>query len=167
MRDVARHAGVNQGLIYRHFGSKEALLAEAIEQGLARLFPAALAAEGFDFDEVSWLLHHGSPGPRLIARTLVDDIDIATVRRRYPVLRRLLEAYDHVPSGAGPGDLSDPRVAVTATGAMALGSAVWGAHLRPVLGLSERDGIEAAVADLARLLVAVPLASASGSEVRP
>ncbi len=167
VRDAARHAGVNQGLIYRHFGSKEALLAEAIEQGLAGLFPAALAAEGFDFDGVSWLLHHGSPGPRLIARTLVDDIDIATVRRRYPVLRRLLEAYDHVPLGAGPGDLSDPRVVVTAAAAMALGSAVWGAHLRPVLGLSERDGIEAAVADLARLLVAVPLSSGSVAEFGP
>jgi AcrR family transcriptional regulator len=156
VRDIARRAGVNQGLIYRHFGSKAALLSEALERGVSGLFPAALAADGFDFDAMSWLLHHASPGPRLIARTLVDDVDIATVRRQFPVLRRLLDAYDEVPSGAGPGDLSDPRIAITAAAGMALGSAVWGDHLRPALGLRERDGIESAIADLARLLVAAP-----------
>ena len=72
VRDVARHAGVNQGLIYRHFGSKDARLAEAIQQGRSDLFPAAGAAGGFDLDAMSQLLHHGSPAPRLIARTLVD-----------------------------------------------------------------------------------------------
>ena len=161
VRDIARHAGVNQGLIYRHFGSKDALLAEALEQGSAELFPAALAARGFDFDAMSWLLHHGATAPRLIARTLVDDVDITTVRRRFPILRRLIDAYDHVPRGAGPADLSDPRVAVVATAGMALGSAIWGAHLRGAVGLGERDGIDAAIADLARLLVVAPMLAAS------
>lgn len=157
VRAVARHAGVNQGLIYRHFGSKDALLAEAIETGSSGLFPAALAESGFDFDAMSWLLHHASPAPRLIARTLVDGIEITSVRRRFPVLRRLLDDYGDLPTGAGPGDLSDPRVAIVATGALAMGSVVWGPHLRPALGLRERDGIEAAIADLARALAAAPL----------
>ena len=161
VRDIARHAGVNQGLIYRHFGSKDALLAEALEQGSAGLFPAALAEQGFDFDGMSWLLHHGATAPRLIARTLVDDVDITTVRRRFPILRRLIDAYDHVPRGAGPADLSDPRVAVVATAGMALGSAIWGAHLRGAVGLGERDGIDAAIADLARLLVVAPVLAAA------
>ena len=159
VRDIARHAGVNQGLIYRHFGSRDALLAEAIEQGSSGLFPAALATDGFDFDAMSWLLHHTSTAPRLIARTLVDDVDIATVRRRFPVFRQLLGAYDHVPTGAGPADLTDPRVAVVAAAGMALGSAIWGDHLRRALGLGERDGIDAAIADLARVLVAAPLSA--------
>jgi AcrR family transcriptional regulator len=157
VRDIARHANANQGLIYRHFGSKDALLAVAIEKGSSGLFPAALADEGFDFDTVSWLVHHRSPAARLIARTLVDDVDIRTVRRRFPVLRRLIEDFDHVPTGAGPGDLSDPRVAVAAAASLVLGSAVWGRHVGPALEL--RDGIESAVSDLARLLVAEPLAS--------
>jgi len=161
VRDVARHSGVNQGLIYRHFGSKEALLAEAIEQGSSGLFPAAEAADGFDFDAMSQLLHHGSTAPRLIARTLVDDIDIRTVRRQFPVLRRLLDSYAMVPTASRPGDLSDPRVAVAAAAGMALGSAVWGEHLRAAFGLTTGDGIEAAVADLARVIVGWPAQSAS------
>jgi AcrR family transcriptional regulator len=156
VRDIARHASANQGLIYRHFDSKDALLAVAIEQGSSGLFPAALADDGFDFDAMSWLVHHRSPAARLIARTLVDDVDIRTVRRRFPVLRHLIDDFDHVPTGAGPGDLSDPRVAVAAAASLVLGSAVWGRHVGPALGL--RDGIESAVSDLARLLVAEPLA---------
>ena len=156
VRDIGRHAGVNQGLIYRHFGSKDALLAEALERASSEMFPAALAEEGFDFDAMSWLLHNGATAPRLIARTLVDDVDISTVRRRFPILRRLVDAYDDVPSGAGPADLSDPRVAVVATAAMALGSSIWGEHLRGALGLGVRDGIDVAIADLARVLVLAP-----------
>ena len=162
VRDIARHARVNQGLIYRHFGSKDALLAESLEQGSAEMYPAALADDGFDFDAMSWLLHHGATTPRLIARILVDDIEISSVRTQFPTLRRLIDAYDVVPSGAGPADLSDPRVAVVATAGMALGSAIWGAHLRAQLGLGERDGIEAAIADLARLLIAAPVLARSG-----
>ena len=166
VRDIARHAGVNQGLIYRHFGSKDALLAEALEQGSSGLFPAALSADGFDFDAMSWLLHRRSQAPRLIARTLVDDVDIRAVRRQFPVLRRLLDAYDEVPTGAGPADLSDPRVAVVATAGMALGSAIWGDHLRRALGLGERDGIESAIADLARLLVTAPVSATIDKEAK-
>jgi AcrR family transcriptional regulator len=157
VRDIAAHAGINQGLIHRHFGSKAALLAEVLEQGSSGMFPAALSDQGFDFDAMSWLLHHESPAPRLIARTLVDGIDISSVRRQFPILRRLVDDFDGVPSGAGPGDLSDPRVAVVATAAMALGSAIWGEQLRTALGLGPGDGVEAAIADLARFLVSRPL----------
>jgi len=156
VRDISRHSGVNQGLIYRHFGSKEALLAEAIEQGSADLFPAALATDEFDFDTTAQLLHHGSPAPRLIARTLVDDIDISTVRAQFPVVRRLLDGHDPVPTGSRPGGRRDQRVAVATAGGMALGSALWGDHLREVFGLSDRDGIEAAISDLARVMVGWP-----------
>lgn len=157
VRDVARRAGVNHGLVHRHFGSKDALLAQAIEQGSSGLMPAALAAEGFDIDTVVHLLHHGSPAPRLIARTLVDDVEITAVRRRYPLMRRLLDDFRPVPTGSSPGDLTDPRVAVAAVGALAAGSAVWGEHLRAAVGLDDWRGTESAVADLCRVLLALPV----------
>jgi AcrR family transcriptional regulator len=93
IRDIARHAGVNHGLLHRHFGAKDDLLAEALESGVSSLLPGALAADGFDIDDVVHVTHHDSTAPKLIARTLLDDINIRTVRRpaRCPgaVARRL------------------------------------------------------------------------------
>ncbi len=156
VRDIARHAGVNQGLIYRHFGSKDALLAEALEAGSSGLFGAAQARGGFDFDAMSHLLHHRSAAPRLIARTLVDDIDINLVRRQFPVLQQLVREAQHASPTRAAADLLRPRFAGANAAALALGSVIWGRHLRGAFDLSTDDGIESAIADLARLLVLGP-----------
>jgi AcrR family transcriptional regulator len=63
VRNVADRAGINVALIYRHFGSKDALPAEAIDEGSGVLLPAAWAAPTFDFDAMSHLMHHQSPAP--------------------------------------------------------------------------------------------------------
>jgi AcrR family transcriptional regulator len=163
VRDVARHAGVNQGLIYRHFGSKQALLAAAFEEGSSGLFPAALAPEGFDIDTVIHQVHHGSRAPWLIARILVDDVDIAEVRKQFPILRRLLGAYEGVPTGGRAPDIADPRIAVASVTCMAMGSAIYGHDLLAALGLPDDGSIEVAVADLCRVFLAEPL-GASGAD---
>jgi AcrR family transcriptional regulator len=159
VRDIGRHAGVNQGLIYRHFGSKQALLAAAFEQGSSGLFPAALAPEGFDIDTVIHQIHHGSRAPWLIARVLVDDVDIAGVREQFPILRRLLGAYERVPTGGRAPDPTDPRIAVAAVTCMAMGSVIYGDDLRAALGLPDDGSVEGAIADLCRVLLAEPLAA--------
>ena len=161
VRDVARRAGVNQGLIYRHFGSKQALIAAAFEQGSSGLFPAALAPEGFDIDTVIHQIHHGSRAPWLIARILVDDVDIAEVRKQFPILRRLLGAYGRVPTGGRGADLTDPRIAVVAVTCMAMGSVIYGRDLRRALDLPDDESVEVAIADLCRVLLAEPLGASS------
>jgi AcrR family transcriptional regulator len=161
VRDVARRAGVNQGLIYRHFGSKQALIAAAFEQGSSGLFPAALAPEGFDIDTVIHQIHHGQRAPWLIARILVDDVDIADVRKQFPILRRLLAAYGRVPTGQRRADLTDPRIAVAAVTCMAMGSVIYGHDLRRALDLPDDESIEVAIADLCRVLLAEPLGASS------
>ena len=165
LREVAAAAGANLGLVHRHFGNKDDLLAAAIEEGSSGLFPAALAVDGFEFDAMSWLVHHESPAPRLIARTLVDEVPITSVRQRFPVLRQMLAGFGDVPRGAGPGAFTDPRVAVAAAAALAMGSSMWGPHLRGALGLGEDDGHEAAVADLARWLMSAPFEPMAPAEV--
>jgi len=161
VRDVARHAGVNQGLIYRHFGSKQALLVAAFEQGSSGLFPAALASDGFDIDTVIHQIHHGSRAPWLIARILADDVDIGEVRKQFPILRRLLGAYERVPTGGQGGDLTDPRIAVASVTCMAMGSVIYGRDLLAALGLPDDGSVEVAIADLCRVLLAEPF-GASG-----
>jgi AcrR family transcriptional regulator len=157
VRDVARHAGVNQGLIYRHLGSKQALIAAAFELGSSDLFPAALAPEGFDIDTVVHQIHHGSRVSQLIARILVDDVDIAEVRKQFPILRRLLGAYERVPTGGRGADLTDPRIAVASVTCMAMGSALYGHDLLAALDLPDDGAVEVAIAAFGRLLLAEPL----------
>ncbi len=61
--DVARHAGVGVGTVYRHFPTKEALLAELVRQkfllfaGRAR---EALEADGEPFSVIEGLLRHNA-----------------------------------------------------------------------------------------------------------
>ena len=60
MDDVARAAGVGVGTVYRHFPTKEALIAEIVRQtfaAFARRAQEALGREGSAFEALSWLLH--------------------------------------------------------------------------------------------------------------
>lgn len=156
IRDVARHAGVNHGLVHRHFGGKDDLLAEALEVGASALVPAATAPGGFDIDTVVHAVHHGSPSPKTIARVLIDDIAVGDVRRHFPVLRGLLAFAHQLPTGTRPDALADPRLAAAAAASMVNGSVIWGRGLRDTFGLTEDEGVESAMADLSRWLLGAP-----------
>ncbi len=70
--DVARHAGVGVGTVYRHFPTKQALLAELVRQKF-RLFAdrarEALEAEGEPFEALEGLMRRN-------AATAADDMGI-------------------------------------------------------------------------------------------
>ena len=89
----------------------------------------------------------------MIARTLVDGIDITLVRERYPVQRQLLAAYRVIPKGAGTGDLTDPRLAVAAGSALVLGSAIWDRSLRDWAGIDHTVDVDPAITTLARAIL--------------
>jgi AcrR family transcriptional regulator len=163
IRDVARHAGVNHGLVHRHFGSKDDLLTEAIEVGSFSLLPGAFAPTGFDIDDVVHAMHHGSPSPRTIARILVDDVAVGRVRPRYPVLSGLLNLVRQLPADDRPPALADPKLAAAAGASLVVGSVIWGQGLREAFGLADEDGVESAVADLSRWLIGAPSSPTSGS----
>jgi AcrR family transcriptional regulator len=58
--EIARRAGVGAGTVYRHFPTKEALIAEIVRQtfaAFARRAQEALGREGSAFEALSWLLH--------------------------------------------------------------------------------------------------------------
>jgi AcrR family transcriptional regulator len=152
IRDVARRAGVSHGLVHRHVGSKNVLLAEAIDVGVSSLLPGVDASTGFDIDRVVREIHRNSAAPKLIARTLIDDIPIGTVRHRYPVMHGLLALVRETPADARPAHLADPRLATAAVGALVGGSAIWGPSLCEATGIGH-DELEAAIADLTRHLL--------------
>jgi AcrR family transcriptional regulator len=156
IRDIAHHAGVNHGLVHRHFGSKDDLLTEAIDVGSFSLLPGALAPSGFDIDDVVHAMHHGSPSPRTIARILVDDVAVGMVRPRYPVLSGLLKLVRRLPADERSPGLADPKLAAAAGVSLVVGSVIWGRGLREAFGLANEDGVESAVADLSRWLIGAP-----------
>jgi AcrR family transcriptional regulator len=155
-RQIAAAAGVNQGLIHRHFGSRAALIAEALDEGSVSLMPAVMAARGFDLATVVTQLRHTSLAPRLFARTLVDGIDVSLVRDQFPVQRQLLAAYRSIPRGAGTGDLTDPRLAVAAGSALVLGSAIWDRPLRNWASIDHTLDLDPAITTLTRAIFDVP-----------
>lgn len=152
IRNVARLAGVNHGLVHRHFGSKDDLLAEAVEVGSAPLQLGALRPEGFDVDSVVHAMHQLSASPRMIARILVDDIPIERVRSRYPVVDGLRRFAQGLPTAARPAALAEPRLAAATAASLVVGSAIWGDRLRTAFGVAD-DGVESAVADIGRRLL--------------
>jgi TetR/AcrR family transcriptional regulator, repressor for neighboring sulfatase len=153
IREVARHAGLNHGLVHRHIGSKDDLITEALEVGASSLMPGALASGGFDIDQVVEVMHHDSTTARLIVRTLVDDIAIGSVRPRYPVMKGLLALARPMPAEARPPGLADPRLAAAATAALVSGSVIWGPSLRAATGFS--DDVRPAMAALSHHLLGV------------
>lgn len=153
IRDVARGAGLNHGLLHRHFGSKDALIAEAIEVGVGSLMPGALAPGGFDIDQVVQVMHDDPIPARLIARTVVDDIDMGSVRARYPVMDSLIELARRAPAESRAPGLADPRIAAVATASMVGGSVIWGSSLRTVSGF--HDDARSPLAELSRHLLGV------------
>jgi AcrR family transcriptional regulator len=72
IEDVARHAGVGVGTVYRHFPTKQALLTELVRQTF-RLFTErareALEADGEPFAPIEGLL-------RGIAETAAEDVGV-------------------------------------------------------------------------------------------
>jgi len=156
IRDIARYAGVNHGLVHRHFGSKVDLLAEAIEVGSGSLQSGAFAPGGFDIDGAVHAMHHGSPSARTIARLLVDAVAVGRVRPRYPVLDGLVGLLRQLPADERPPGLSEPRLAAAAAVSLVVGSVIWGPGLRDAFGIAHDKPLESAIADIGRWLLGAP-----------
>jgi len=127
MRDIADRSGVNAGLIFRHIGTKEAVVTSVLEYlaedlvsardgGTARTVVEARA-------ERSW---------KVIARALLDGFDVARLQHRFPNIDQLLAAArDHY------DDDYTARVATADALALQLGWRLFGPFLRAATGLDK------------------------------
>ncbi|MBN2158162.1 MAG: TetR/AcrR family transcriptional regulator [Spirochaetes bacterium] len=116
IRDIAKKAGVNHGLIHRHFGSKEnlrrstlqhmadAMLADIRDAGTLNEL-SRRAFESLEKHERFW---------RVLARTILDGRSTGDMHRRYPIARHMI---DRVNAAMKDGTLRndiDPRMIVAA-----------------------------------------------------
>jgi AcrR family transcriptional regulator len=129
LRDIADRSGVNAGLIFRHIGNKEALVASVLDYLAQDLVTARDA--GSSRDEVdaraerSW---------KVIARALLDGFDVGQLQHRFPNVEQLVAAArDH------HDDEHAARVATADALALELGWRLFGPFLKAATGLDDEN----------------------------
>lgn len=145
---MATRAGVNHGLVHRHFGNKDQLVGAVLDHLGTRL--GTLIDSGAQADEVE---RASARHARVVARVLLDGFPAAELQTTFPGTLRLLE---HV-EVAGDGH-SAARVAVANAIALQFGWHLFGSYLRAATGLELTDDeLTGAVrAELGRILRRAP-----------
>jgi AcrR family transcriptional regulator len=128
MRDIAERSGVNAGLIFRHIGTKEAVVASVLDYLAEDLVSARDGGASREVVEA-----RGERSWKVIARALLDGFDVARLQRRFPNIDQLLAAaQDH------HDDDYAARVATADALALQLGWRLFGPFLRAATGLDQQ-----------------------------
>jgi TetR/AcrR family transcriptional regulator, repressor for neighboring sulfatase len=87
IRDIAARAHVNHGLVFRHFGTKEQLVAAVLDHLAAKLTMLTDGKASADEIEVATSRHL-----RVIARALLDGFPAGKLQSSFPAAARLLDS---------------------------------------------------------------------------
>lgn len=146
IRDIAAHANVNHGLIFRHFGSKEQLVAAVLNQQATQL------TELIDMDApLPTVAIAGTRQLRVLTRTLLDGYPVAALQTSFPAADRLLAEVR-----TQHQDEESARMAAAHAVALLLGWQLFEPFLRTAFGLPDltkdqlRQSIFVEMATLAR-----------------
>ncbi len=143
VRNIAEKAGVNHGLVHRHFGSKEMLRLKTQEYLAADIrdeiggtdnFTEAItnALAALKKKDIYW---------RVMAYTLLENKDERNIQEEFPFIKRMVElAFKEqkkksLPKGIAPGHI------VAGITALGLGMQVFERYILPATGL-ETDSAE-------------------------
>ena len=129
IRDIAARSRVNHGLIHRHFGSKDLLVAAVLDHLGQHL--AELLAEEADGAEIGNAIDRQL---RVLAYASLDGYPVGELQSRFPTMGVLLEAV----RPQHPSELS-ARLAAAHTIALQLGWCLFGDFLRASTGLEDMD----------------------------
>jgi TetR/AcrR family transcriptional regulator, repressor for neighboring sulfatase len=129
IRDIASRSKVNHGLIHRHFGSKDGLVAAVLDH-LGQHLAGLLAADA----DGSMVGEAVDRQLRVIARTSLDGYSVGELQSRFPTMELLLDSV----RARHQSDL-DARLAAAHTIALQLGWCLFGDFLRASTGLDDLD----------------------------
>jgi len=144
VRQVAERAGVNHALVHRHFGTKDGLIRAVVTEESRRLGTAAAALEQADASAMLALLRDHGAYWRLLARVVLDEPNLLAGEQ----LPAAAAALAVITGGAAADDAT--RADAAAAAATALGWLVFGPHLATVLGVDDRDAVDARIAETVR-----------------
>jgi AcrR family transcriptional regulator len=161
VRDIARRASVNHGLIHTYFGSKEALLSAAFGHLIDRA-AAELDEDGFPPADLAF--RRGGEVARALARAMLDVT--GDPYPSHPILPSWRAALTRSRPDATEVELDEAVIVATTLG---LGWALFAEHLCGILGVDEdeRDAIEDRVLTLISDIGGIPNAEASASSAVP
>ena len=147
VRQVAERARVNHALIHRHFGTKDGLIRAVVTEESRRIGAEAAALERADASAMLALLREHAAYWRLLARVVLDEPDLLAGEQ----LPAAAAALAVITGGTEADDAT--RADAAAAAATALGWLVFGPHLSTVLRVSDRDAVDARIADTVRRTV--------------
>ena len=127
IRDVAAHAGINHGLLHRHFGNKKQLVGAVLDHLGQHL--ADLIAAGAPGPEIEAALDRQM---RVIARASLDGFPIGELQTRFPNMPLMLDPLRR----AHPEELS-ARLAAAHAIALQLSWRLFESFLRASTGLDD------------------------------
>ena len=139
VRDIAKRAGVNHGLIHRHFGSKESLRRQTLQR-MADAMLDDVRGDG-SLDEIArrafQSLKKHERFWRILARTILDGYGSGEIQKSYPIARHLIERVAaFMKEGTLRKDL-DPRVIVASMFSFSCGFIMFEPFILAAVGLDD------------------------------
>ncbi|MGW2661316.1 TetR/AcrR family transcriptional regulator [Nocardia tengchongensis] len=127
VRDIAERAGVNHGLVFRHFGAKENLVAAVLDHLGDEHGAADFTGLDSGATPAAYRRHL-----TVIARCLLDGYPVGQMQQRFPVMTALV---DHIRATGA----DDRTAALTAahTTALVIGWELFAPFLRAATGLQD------------------------------
>jgi len=132
IREVAARAGVNHGLLHRHFGSKRQLLAATLQHladSGARLRESGVPAAQLEAAQ--------ELQARVMVRSTLDGFPIEELQKRFPGMERFLEQVR-----SGHSDEREARLLAAHAMALQFGWGLMGPTLRAAFGLTNLSDAE-------------------------
>jgi AcrR family transcriptional regulator len=150
VRDIAARAGVNHGLLHRHFGSKQRLLRVVLDRlmrELATSVPLEMSSEGLR--ELFTAVAGRETYWRALARAVLDGEAPRLLQSRFPLVEHLVEGLTELQRAGALGREFDPRLVAAGIAAQVLGWLVFEPFLATAAGLGSgvRDRNRRALVD--------------------
>lgn len=136
VRAIADRAGVKHPLIYRHFGSKNALILAVHMREVREAAPAIAEIENIEGNLGKFFATlEGNRWRQVsLARAMIDGVDPRLLQDRFPVMERLVKLLGKR-LNAEPGS-DEPKLIAAALGAAAIGWMIFQPFLEQAAGLN-------------------------------